>query len=233
MSKKIIVTGGDGRFAQVLKQTKSNYNFIYRNKNQLNILSMKSIEKNIKSFKPNIVLHLAGLSRPMSIHEKKINNSIDLNIIGKCNLVKVFNNYKIHLIYLSSSYVYPGKKGNYSEKDPLLPWNNYGWSKLGAESAVHLYKNSLIIRACMTERPFTHKSAFVNVKTNFIFHDQFAKLLLKVILKKGIINIGGKSQTIYKFAKQDNKKVKKSFSKGELPSNIHMSLKKLNKIINS
>ena len=32
MSKKIIVTGGDGRFAQVLKQTKSNYNFIYRNK---------------------------------------------------------------------------------------------------------------------------------------------------------------------------------------------------------
>ena len=32
---------------------------------------MKSIEKNIKSFKPNIVLHLAGLSRPMSIHEKK------------------------------------------------------------------------------------------------------------------------------------------------------------------
>ena len=49
MSKKIIVTGGDGRFAQVLKQTKSNYNFIYRNKNQLNILSMKSIEKNIKS----------------------------------------------------------------------------------------------------------------------------------------------------------------------------------------
>ena len=50
-----------------------------------------------------------------------------------------------------------------------MPWNNYGWSKLGAESAVQMYKNSLIVRACMTEKPFTHKFAFSNVKSNFIF----------------------------------------------------------------
>ena len=46
-------------------------------------------------------------------------------------------------------------------------------------SAVQMYKNSLIIRACMTERPFTHKSAFQDVMSNFIFHDEFAKILLK------------------------------------------------------
>ena len=63
----------------------------------------------------------------------------------------------------------------------LLPWNNYGWSKLGAESAVQMYKNSLIIRACMTEKPFIHKSAFLNVKTNFMFHDHIAKIFIKVI----------------------------------------------------
>ena len=224
MLKKIIVTGGDGRFARELKKMKTKYKFIFRNKKELNILSIRSINSNIKKFKPNIVLHLASLSRPMSIHEKMINKSIDLNIIGTANLVKICNNKNIKLIFFSTSYVYPGKKGNYKENDPLLPWNNYGWSKLGAESAVQMYKNSLIIRACMTEKPFVHKYAYSNVKSNFIFHDEFAKKFIKVLSKKGIVNIGGETNTIYKFAKKNNKYVKKIKSKGEFPLKMDMSL---------
>ena len=231
MLKNILVTGGEGRFASELKKFKSSYNFFFRNKKQLNILSLKSIEQNLKKFKPDAVLHLAGLSRPMSVHEKNINLSIDLNIVGTSNLVKLCNKKKIKIIYLSTSYLYPGKKGNYKEDDPLLPWNNYGWSKLGAESSVQMYKNSLIIRACMTEKPFIHKYAFTNVKCNFIFHDEFIKIFLNILNYKGIINIGGKSQTIYKFAKKYNKNIKKKKSKGELPFKINMSLNKVNKIL--
>ena len=231
MLKKIIVTGGDGRFASELKKFKTSYKFFFRNKKQLNILSMRSIKNNLKKLKPDAILHTAGLSRPMSIHEKKINQSIDLNIIGTANLVKACGDKKIKIILLSTSYLYPGKKGNYKEDDPLLPWNNYGWSKLGAETSVQMYNNSLIIRACMTEKPFTHKKAFTNVKCNFIFHDEFIKIFLKVIRLKGIINIGGKSQTIYQFAKQYNKNIKKNKSRGELPNNIFMSLKKLRAFI--
>ena len=224
---KILVTGGDGRFAQELKKTKTRYKFIFRNKKQLDILSLKSITKNFKKFSPDIVLHLAGLSRPMSIHDSEIGLSINLNIIGTANLVKVCSEKKIKIVYLSTSYLYPGTKGNYKEKDPLLPWNNYGWSKLGAEASVQMYENSLIIRACMTESPFIHKHAFTNVKCNFLFHDEFIKLFLKVIKHKGIINIGGKSQSIYDFAKTYNKNIKKKKSNGELPSKIYMSLNKL------
>ena len=229
--KRILVTGGNGRFSEELKKIKSNYHFIFRDKKELNILSLNSIRKNIKKYKPNIVLHLAGLSRPMSIHSSNINKSIDLNIIGTSNLVKICNNLKIKLIFFSTSYVYQGKKGNYNEEDPVRPWNNYGWSKLGAEAAVQMYKNSLIVRACMTEKPFIHKYAFSNVKSNFIFHDAFAKLFLKIINKRGIINIGGKSQTIYNFAKNTNVKVKKKLSKGEFPKKMDMNLKKLRNII--
>ena len=231
MSRKIIVTGGNGRFAQELKKIKSKYKFIFRSKNQLNILSSISIRKNFKTFKPNYILHLAGLSRPMSIHEDNINKSIDLNIIGTCNLVKICNENKIKIIFFSTSYIYPGKKGSYSESDPVLPWNNYGWSKLGAEAAVQMYKNSLIIRACMTEKPFVHNQAFGNVKSNFIFHEDIAKILIKLLNKKGIINIGGKAQTIYKFAKKYNKDIKNVKSKGELPLNMDMNLNKLKKLI--
>ena len=227
--KRILVTGGDGRFAKVLKNKKSKFKFIFRNKNQLNILSEASIKNNLIKFKPNYLLHLAGLSRPMKIHEKNLKKSIKLNIIGTANIVNACIEKNIKIIHFSTSYVYPGKKGEYKETDPLLPWNNYGWSKLGAECAVQMYKNSLILRACMTEKPFVHKSAFANVKTNFIYHDDFIKIFLKILNKKGIFNIGGKTQTVYQFAKAENKSVKKIFSKGELPLRMDMNLKKISK----
>ena len=229
--KKILVTGGEGRFANILKKRKSKYKFIFRNKKQLNILNYSSIKKNISSFKPDFVLHLSGLSRPMKIHEKYINKSIDLNIIGTCNVVKACINSKIKIIYLSTSYVYSGKKGNYKENDPVLPWNNYGWSKLGGESAVQMYKNSLILRACMTEKPFLHKTAYTNVKTNFIYHDDFINIFLKILDKKGVFNIGGKSQSVYNFAKSNKKDVKKIYSKGEFPLKLDMNLRKIKRFM--
>ena len=232
MLKKIVVTGGEGRFSKELKKINSKYKFIFRNKKQFNILSLKSIEKNLKKFKPDAVLHLAGLSRPMSLHNKNIIKSIDLNIIGTVNLVKVCSKKKIKIIFISTSYVYPGIMGNYKESDPLLPWNNYGWSKLGAESSVQMYKNHLIIRACMTERPFVHKFAFSDVKTNFIFHDQFIKIFIKLLKFKGIINLGGKRQSIYNFAKIYKKNIKRKKTKGELPRKMDMNLSKYKMLIN-
>ena len=232
---KIVVTGGSGRFAQSLKKIKSKYKFIYPSKNSLNITNLSSIEKLLKKVKPVSVLHLAGLSRPMAQHDKNISKSINLNIIGTANLVNICSELKIKLIYFSTSYVYPGKKGNYKEHDTLLPWNNYAWSKLGGECAVQMYKNSLILRVSMTEKPFIHKKAFANVKINFLFHEELVRILVKIIDKKGIINVGGPALTVYKFAKKYNSKVKKIFVKKNsiynYPLNPYMNLSKLKKII--
>ena len=226
---KIIVTGSDGRFGKILK--KLNNKLIFRNKKQFDILSSYSISKNLNKYKPSHILHLAGLSRPMKIHEKNISKSINLNIIGTCNLVNEAIKRGIKIIYLSTSYVYPGIKGNYNEEDALKPWNNYAWSKLGGECAVHMYKNSLIVRLCMTEKPFVHKKAYANVRTNFIYQEDAAKIILKIINKKGIINVGGPSQTVYDFAKKNKIKIEKIFSKGEFPKRADMNLKKLRKIV--
>ena len=104
----------------------------------------------------------------MSIHEKNISRSISINIIGTSNVVKACEERNIKLIYFSTNYVYPGNKGNYRENDPIFPINNYAISKLGGECAVRLYKNSLILRISMTEKPFVHKFAFNDVEMNFI-----------------------------------------------------------------
>ena len=229
--KKILVTGGNSRFANSLKKIKTFYNFIYTTKKQLDITNLNSINECLKRYKPNYVLHLAGLSRPMSIHDKNISKSISLNIIGTSNLVRACSGSNIKLIYFSTSYVYPGTKGGYKETDPIFPWNNYAWSKLGGECAVQMYKNSLILRICMTEKPFIHKKAFANVKTNFIYHEDLAKIFIKLIDRRGIVNLGGSPKTIYNFVKKDNNKIKKKFSKGEFPLNQTMNLSKLKKIL--
>ncbi len=195
-------------------------------------MSSNSIKKNLRKHKPKYILHLAGLSRPMKIHESNIEKSIKLNIIGTCNLVNEASKLGIKLIYLSTSYVYQGTKGNYKEEDAVKPWNNYSWSKLGGECAVQMYRNSLIIRLCMTEKPFVHKKAYANVKSNFIFQEDAAKIILKILNKKGIINVGGKSQSIYNFAKKNNRSITKIYSKGEFPKRTDMNLGKLKKILN-
>ena len=235
MAKKIVVTGGSGRFSKVLKKVKSTHKIFYPTKQELNILNFKKIREYLKKVKPDILIHAAGLSRPMKIHTDDIKKSIDLNIIGTANITKACSEKKIKLIYLSTSYVYPGTKGNYNETDALLPFNNYAWSKLGGEAAVQMYKNSLILRLSMTEKPFVHKKAFTNVKTNFIYHDEVANLLLKLLKNKGIINVGGKIQSIYNFAKKENYKIKKSFlkkkNKNLIPMNATMDVSKLKKIL--
>ena len=231
--KRIAITGGNGRFAKVLKNTNKSLKIYYPGKKELDVLKINSIQKFIKKYKINYLVHNAALSRPMKIHDKNISKSIDLNIVGTANIVKVCEQNKIKLIYFSTGYVYEGIKGNYKESDSLKPINNYAWSKLGGECAVQMYKNSLIIRLCMTEKPFIHNKAYANVKSNFIYQEDAAKIILKIINKRGIINVGGPSQTIYKFAKKDNKIVKRKFSKGEFPYRTDMSLKKLKKIIKS
>jgi len=229
--KKILVTGGDGRFASELKKFKTNYRIIFCKKKDLNICSIKSIKKNLLKFKPDFVFHLAGLSRPMKEHELDIIKSIELNIIGTCNIVNQCAKKNIKLIYFSSNYIYQGTKGNYKEEDPVLPWNNYGWSKLGGESAVQMYRNSLILRCALTEFPFSHRKAFSDVKNNFIYHKDFIPLLFKLILKKGVINVGNKTQTVFNFAKKENKNLVKIKSNGVMPKRIDMNLKKLFSIL--
>ena len=233
MKNKILVTGGDGIFASVLKKENKSLNLIFKSKKECNILKLKSIENCVKKIKPNIIIHTAGLSRPMNIHKKNISKSIDLNIIGTANIVKICVKYNIKIIYFSTGYVYEGKKGNYSENDAVKPFNNYALSKLGGECAVSMYKNSLILRITMTKKPFLYNKAYTNIKSNFMFHGDLVKILPKIINRKGILNVGGKSQSVYSFAKKSNSKVKKIMAKkkNNLPLNQTMNLSKLKKII--
>ena len=233
--KKIVFTGGSGRFAQIFKSIKHKYKIKFPSKTELNIEKFSSIKSYLGKNKLHYLIHCAGLSRPMIIHEKNISKSILVNIIGTSNIVRACEEKNIKLIYFSTNYVYPGIRGNYKEIDPVLPINNYAMSKLGGECAVQMYKNSLVLRICMTEKPFIHKEAFKDVEMNFMYHEDLAKNLLKLINKKGIINVGGKKQSVFEFAKKTNGKIKGISAKKKLGKNYplrqSMNIQKYLKLI--
>ena len=68
-----------------------------------------------------------------------------------------------------------------------------------------------------------------------MYHDDGAKILLKLINEKGILNVGGKNQTIYNFAKKENPKIKKIFLKKnkkiKMPINSSINIKKMISIL--
>jgi dTDP-4-dehydrorhamnose reductase len=233
--KKILVSGGDSRFCYYLKQEFKNDKILYLNKKQLNILNYVKLLEILKKKKIKIFIHIAALSRPMEIHEKNIDLSIQTNIIGTANVVRACKKLNIKLVYFSTNYVYPCENGNYKETDSLFPFNNYGWSKLGGECAVHMLKNFLILRLSITDFPFSYKKAIRNAYSSLIYNRDFAKIFPFLIKEKGILNIGGKRQSIYNFAKKDNFKIKgiNISKKSNFPFDSSLNIKKFKKIMNN
>jgi dTDP-4-dehydrorhamnose reductase len=233
--KKIIISGGQGSLAKKIIFNNKNYNIFALNKHLMDITKYTSILKKIKSIKPDYFIHAAALSSPMKQHEVNPIKSIDINIIGTCNVVKACKVTNTKLIYISTNFVYAGTKGNYKETDDLNPINLYAWSKLGGECAVRFYKNSLILRTCMTKKPFPHVYAYTDYITNFLNNDEIAKLILKLINKKGIINLGGIVQTPYQYALKENKNIKKKkFPKSQIKNlglNTSLNISRLKKLL--
>ena len=235
LKKNILVTGKTSRFCKYLRKNLKNFNAIYTDKKKFNLNNFKQMCKFVKNKKIHYLIHIAGLSRPMEIHEKNINLSIDLNIIGTANIVKLCKLNNIKLIYFSTSYVYPGLKGNYKEDDPVNPINNYAWSKLGGEASVKLYNNSLILRLCMTDYPFVHKKAIKGAKASFIYNKFVAEVIPFILNEKGVLNIGGKKRDIFEFARKFAKKDIKPISLSKIknfPKDSSISIKLFRKIIN-
>ena len=234
MKKKILVNGKTSRFCKYLKNELDTFKTFFVSKKQFNILNFRQMDNYVKNKKITHLLHIAGLSRPMSIHDTEIQKSIDLNIIGTSNIVKICKKNNIKLIYFSTSYVYPGIKGNYSESDYLYPINNYAWSKLGGEAAVKMYKNSLILRLCMTDYPFVHKKAISKAYSSFIYNKYVAMIIPFLLNEKGVLNIGGKKREIYEFAKKFGKKNIKKIPVTKVknfPKDSSIKIDKLIKII--
>ena len=234
--KKIIISGGEGNLAKEIIKVNKNNKIYSLSKKYLDVTNPAQLDTFISNIKPDIFIHAGALTRPMDKHVNYPDISIKSNIIGTSNVVLSCLKYNVKLIYISTDYVYPCIDGNYSEKDALLPVNEYAWSKLGGECAVKLYKNSLILRMALCQKPFPHPKALADITKSYIYMDKAANIILNLLDETGIINVGGKPQSPYEFIKSNNPKIQKTFLKDiknvKIGKNSSLNISKMEKILN-
>lgn len=242
--RKLLITGGHGKLANEIIKANKEYSILAPSKDEMNITCLASVTDYLAQHNPDIVIHAGAYTRPMNKHQENADISIKTNIIGTCNVVLACIERQCKLVYISTDYVYPGTQGDYDEDSPLSPYtgNNdgltkYGWSKLGGECAVRMYDNSLILRACICDRPFPHKKAAVDVKKSLLFNDEAAEIILKLLKHKGVINVGGLPRSVYDFAVENDHTTKKLNKKDikdvNIAPNTTMNISKLNRILNT
>ncbi|MDA2922371.1 sugar nucleotide-binding protein, partial [Patescibacteria group bacterium AH-259-L07] len=189
-SDRVLITGGSGSLGTAIQKL---IQCDAPDKRELDIRDIKKCEQAMKKYKPDIIIH-AGAYTDVSgaqIHKK---TCWDVNVIGTENLARAAHGRRF--IYISTSYVFDGKDGNYKEDDIPHPVNFYSLTKLLGEIVVSQYKNTLIIRTMFKpDGPWPFRRAFVDQITTAEFVSDIAPDIVKACLKPGfkhdIIHVSG------------------------------------------
>ncbi len=223
---KILITGGSGLFGQYLNlflSKKHDILTIYNNNignchlfnsRKVNITNQADLIKVFRYFKPEIVVHTAAITSTFLDGKYSLNEYFKSNVLATEHTVKLSNQNKSRIIYISTDLVYDGNRGSYlSENSKLNPLSPYAESKLiGEEKVKEFSENYLILRlALLIGFGLSHSVShfqiiFENLSNNKpvkLFTDQFrtpislieaSKALEKIIelnISNGIYNLGG------------------------------------------
>lgn len=197
--KKILFTGGSGLLGTHFKKILPD--LAYPSESEFNLLDTAKMENFISKGNYSTVLHAAAFTSPPKIDQDPM-LAIDVNIIGTASLVKLCAKYKLKIVYISTDYVFRGDKGNYTETDPVYPVNKYAWSKLGGETAVRMYDDSLIIRTTFGPDIFPYEKAFVDQWTSRESVSRTASMIASLLDKNitGTIHVGGRRKSVFEYA---------------------------------
>lgn len=213
---KILVTGGSGLLGSAVSHYFREYFDVAATYTthkvmvngcemvQLDITNVKNTINTVKKIKPDVIIHTAALVG-VSACEKDPALSHKTNVEGTKNLAESAKITNSRIIYISTDYVFDGKRGMYSENDIPTPINDYGKTKLEGEKLIDI-ENNLIVRTSIYGWNIVEgKKSFStwlidelsNNKRVNLFSDQFNSMMLanncaealKEIVDKGIKGI--------------------------------------------
>ncbi len=207
---KILLTGGSGTLGEHILKSGLFNGIIAPSRTELDITNATAVEKFFTQNDFNAVIHCAAMAR-VSECEKEPAKAIEINIIGTSNLAVAAAKKTIRFVHISTDGVYPSTKGNYSEKDVTIPYNFYGWTKLGAECAVNALPNYCIIRTRFFDpKNIKYDEYAEDSYTSQIPVDELARAIAKMLESDfiGVINIGGNRVSDYELLKKYKPSIK-------------------------
>ncbi|MGB5362957.1 MAG: SDR family oxidoreductase [Aureibaculum sp.] len=151
MKKKVLITGSNGLLGQKLVNLFTNSkdyeviavslgkdrnntakNYTYYNIDITNVVGITEI---IDQLQPDYIINCAAMTNVDDCERHK--DKCDLiNVKAVETLVSCAKKNNIHLVHISTDFVFDGKKGPYLEDDEPNPINYYGLSKLRSEELI-------------------------------------------------------------------------------------------------
>lgn len=135
---KILITGAKGLLGQDLVPILEDESFeiFEADKETLDITELFKVKQVIEAEKPDWVIHCASYT-DVDAAECAPEVAHKINATGTENIAKICSKNNIKLIYISTDYVFDGKKNTpYTFGDKPNPINVYGQTKLEGELAV-------------------------------------------------------------------------------------------------
>lgn len=152
MKKKVLITGSNGLLGQKLSQllvhnadieliaTSRGENKLSQTLPELHFISLdvadaRQVDKVMAVERPTHLIHTAAMTQVDECEEDQA-TCWRLNVEAVANLVQACERYQVHLIHLSTDFIFDGKQGPYDEEAQPHPLSYYGQSKLAAEELV-------------------------------------------------------------------------------------------------
>lgn len=151
MSKKILITGSNGLLGQKLTKlllAKKEYHLIATSRgsnrissypdldyHSLDITNEEEVFAICRELKPDIIVNTAAMTQVDDCESQQA-LCRKLNVEAVSFLVKACEQFNIHLVHVSTDFIFDGLNGPYTEEDEPNPVSYYGQSKLDAEKIV-------------------------------------------------------------------------------------------------
>ncbi|MCF7811840.1 dTDP-4-dehydrorhamnose reductase [bacterium] len=148
MSRKILITGSNGLLGQKLLHVLSNganelagidivsgsfVSDVEHQYHRVDLTDKRLIFEKISEIEPQIIIHTAAMTMVDKCEQEK-EACWNINVKATDHIITPARKIGAKVIFISSDYVFDGKKGPYTENDLPRPINYYGKSKLAAEN---------------------------------------------------------------------------------------------------
>ena len=158
--KNILVTGADGQLGMELRDLADFYpdfNFIFSNKEQLDITNADVVENFFSIYQIDFCINCAAYTK-VDKAEEEHELAFKINADAPENLAKICKRHNVIFIHISTDFVFDGKKSiPYIEKDPTKALSVYGQSKLSGEEKIAASTSKyLIIRTSWVYSHYGH-----------------------------------------------------------------------------
>lgn len=168
------------------------------------------VKERVGTLKPRAIIHTAALTDVEECERNPL-RAKEVNVQATKNLARIAGEMGIYFVYISTDYVFDGRKGDYVETNPPGPVNVYGETKLSGEEEVRSScPRSLVIRTSIFGFNIQPKTGLVEYVRDSLargepitrFSDQFStpiytgdlgRLILALLDRgtTGLFHIGG------------------------------------------